>query len=166
MTEMKTIRIAPVRKSIRVKASQAHAFDVFTSRIGRWWPIEKAKVSPGPIKDTTIEPKLGGRWFETGMDGTETTVGHILVWEPPQRFVVTWEVNCHWKSDATTASQVEVRFIADGPDTTLVELEHGQFERMAEGGESIRKDVDRGWPGMLELFKIAAEARAGDRRDP
>ena len=33
---MPTVTIAPVRKSIRVNASQAHAFDVFTSGLGRW----------------------------------------------------------------------------------------------------------------------------------
>jgi hypothetical protein len=31
----RTITIAPVRKSIRVEASQAHAFEVFTSGLGR-----------------------------------------------------------------------------------------------------------------------------------
>ena len=52
-----------------------------------------------------------------------------------------------------------VRFVADGPDATLVELEHRKFEQMgAEAGESMRKDVDGGWPGLLELFKTEAEA--------
>ena len=62
---------------------------------------------------------------------------------------------------------MEVRFIADGADATRVELEHRKFERMgAEQGESMRKDVDRGWPGMLERFRTEAEATlARFRRD-
>jgi hypothetical protein len=39
-----------------------------------------------------------------------------------------------------------------------VELEHRKFERLgAEGGASLRKDVDGGWPGILERFKREAE---------
>ena len=43
----------------------------------------------------------------------------------------------------------------------LVELEHRKFERMgAEGGAKMRKDVDGGWPRMLEHFKREAEGAA------
>jgi len=57
------------------------------------------------------------------------------------------------------SSEVEVRFIAQGTDATLVELEHRKFERLgAEAGASMRKDVDGGWPRMLEHFKNEAEA--------
>jgi uncharacterized protein YndB with AHSA1/START domain len=164
MTEMKKIQIAPVRKSVRVKASQAHAFEVFTARIGKWWPIERAKASAGPIVTTTMEPRVGGRWFETGVDGQETTVGHLLVWDPPRRFVVTWEVNCQFNADAAMASEVEVTFTAEGPDTTLVELQHGKFEKMPEGGQITRDRVNEGWPGMLDLFKAAVEADDGSGR--
>jgi hypothetical protein len=55
--------------------------------------------------------------------------------------------------------EVEVKFIADGANATRVELEHRKFEQLgAEGGEKIRKDVDGGWPGLLEIFKQKAEA--------
>jgi hypothetical protein len=57
------------------------------------------------------------------------------------------------------SSKVEVRFIAQGPQATLVELEHRKFERLgAEAGASMRKDVDGGWPRLLEHFKQEAEA--------
>jgi len=106
-----------------------------------------------------METRLGGRWYQLGDDGSEATVGKILVWEPPHRFVVSWDINSQWKADSTVSSEVEVRFRADGQDATLVELEHRKFEQMgAEGGEKMRKDVDGGWPRMLELFRTAAEA--------
>jgi len=153
-----TVTIAPVRKSIRVSASQDHAFDVFTSGLGRWWP-RKASIGNSPLKMAVMEPRLGGRWYELGEDGSQTDVGKVLVWEPPQRFVISWDINSNWKPDTTVGSEVEVRFIADGPDATLVELEHRKFEQMgAEAGASLRKDVDGGWPGMLEHFKREAEA--------
>jgi uncharacterized protein YndB with AHSA1/START domain len=86
-------------------------------------------------------------------------VGKVLVWEPPERFVISWDLNSNWKPDTTVSSEVEVRFTAQGPQATLVELEHRNFERLgAEAGASMRKDVDGGWPGMLEHFKREAEA--------
>ena len=91
-------------------------------------------------------------------------VGHVRVWQPFERFVVSWEINGEWKSDSRVelASEVEVRFIAETSGRTRVELEHRDFERM-EGltGEKLRSDVDNGWPGMLERFaKEASEANA------
>lgn len=153
-----TITIAPVRKSIRVNASQDHAFEVFTSGLGRWWPREHG-IGKTPRKGAVMETRLGGRWYELAEDGTETTVGKIVVWEPPQRFVMTWDINSQWQPDSTVSSEVEVNFIAEGANATRVELEHRKFEQMgAEPGEKMRKDVNGGWPGLLERFKSEAEA--------
>lgn len=154
----RAVSIAPVRKTIRVKASQAHAFAIFTSGLGRWWP-RTATIGAPPLKIVVMETRLGGRWYEESEDGSQANVGKILVWEPPHKFVVSWDINSNWKPDTTVSSEVEVRFLADGPDATLVELEHRNFERMgAEAGASMRKDVDGGWPGMLEHFRQEAEA--------
>jgi uncharacterized protein YndB with AHSA1/START domain len=151
------ITIAPVRKSLRVNTRQARAFEIFTAGLDRWWP-KSHFVGPSQVKKVTIEPRIGGRWYELGEDGTETTVGHVLAWEPPRRFAITWEISCHWKSDPGVGSEVEVRFIAEGENVTLVELEHRLFERMgAEGGTIMHDAVDRGWPGILELFKQEVE---------
>ena len=88
----------------------------------------------------------------------ETRIGKVIVWEPPRRFVMTWDINSQSKPDSTVSSEVEVRFIAEGANATRVELEHRKFEQMgAEAGESMRNDVERGWPGMLERFKQHVE---------
>lgn len=151
------VMIAPVRKSIRVNASPTHAFDVFTSGLGRWWPRDKG-IGKMPMKAAVMEPRLGGRWYELAEDGTETNVGKIIVWEPPHRFVMTWDINSQWKPDTTIGSEIEVKFIPDGANATRVELEHRKFEQMgAEQGETMRNAVDGGWPGMLERFKTEAE---------
>jgi len=153
-----TVTIAPVRKSIRVNANQARAFDVFTSGLGRWWPRDHG-IGKLPLQAAVMETRLGGRWYELAQDGTETNVGKIIVWEPPKRFVMTWDINSRWKPDTAVSSEVEVRFIADGANATRVELEHRKFEQMgAEAGESMRKDVDGGWPRLLERFKTEIEA--------
>jgi uncharacterized protein YndB with AHSA1/START domain len=153
-----TVTIAPVRKSIRVSASQAHAFDVFTSGLGRWWPLDHG-IGKAPRKAVVMETHVGGHWYELAEDGSRTNVGKIIAWEPPNRFVMTWDINSRWKPDTSVSSEVEVRFIPDGTNATRVELEHRKFEQMgAEEGESMRKDVDGGWPGLLEMFKQRAES--------
>lgn len=152
------VKIAPVRKTIRVNVPQDRAFDVFTSGLGRWWPRDKG-IGKMPMKAAVMETRLGGRWYELAEDGTQTNVGRIVVWEPPLRFVMTWDINSQWKADTTISSEVEVKFIPDGANTTRVELEHRKFEKMGpEAGQSMRKDVDGGWPRMLERFKNEAEA--------
>jgi len=152
-----TITIAPVRKSIRVSASQARAFDVFTAGLERWWPLNHG-IGRTPRKAVVMEPRLGGRWYELAKDGTQTNVGKIVVWDPPNHFVMTWDINSQWKPDTTVSSEVEVRFVADGANATRVDLEHRKFEQMgAEAGEKMRKDVDGGWPKLLEFYKQQAE---------
>ena len=56
-----------------------------------------------------METRLGGRWYELAEDGTQTNVGKIIVWEPPQRFVMTWDINSQWKPDTMVSSEVEVQ---------------------------------------------------------
>ena len=159
---MNEAAIAPVRKSVHVKVPIEHAFEVFTSGLTRWWP-HNFGVGKKPIVRVLMEPRLGGRWLEIADDGTETSVATIIVWEPPRRLVMLWQVNAQWKPDTAMRSEVDVRFSADGAEVTMVELLHHKFETMgAEAGASLRKDVDGGWPGLLDRFaKEAAERRAG-----
>jgi hypothetical protein len=149
--------LAPVRKTVHVKVPIAHAFEVFTSGLTRWWPHDHG-VGKKPIQKVLMEPRLGGRWLEISEDGTETPVATITVWEPPRRFVLLWQINSKWQPDATMKSEVDVRFTTDGPEATHVELVHHKFETMgAEAGASMRKDVDGGWPALIGLFVAEAE---------
>lgn len=155
-----TIQIAPVRKTIVVAAGREHAFAVFTSGIDRWWPKTHG-IGAAPIRKSFIEPFVGGRWYTECEDGADVVVGHVRVWISGERFVVSWEINSDWKPDsrAAFASEVEVRFVAEGSERTRVELEHRNFEQMgAIGGDKMRNAVDGGWPTLLELFKTAAAA--------
>ena len=151
------VSIAPVRKSTMVKAPIAHAFEVFTSGLTRWWPTTHG-VGKKPIQKVLMEPRLGGRWLEIAEDGTETPVATIIVWEPPHRFAMLWQISAQWTPDVAMKSEVDVRFIAEGVEATRVELVHHKFETMgAEAGASMRRDVDGGWPGLLERYAKLAE---------
>jgi uncharacterized protein YndB with AHSA1/START domain len=153
----RTISIAPVRKTVVVEATASAAFDVFTTGIDRWWPKSHG-IGAAPVRESVIEPFVGGRWYTKCTDGSEVVVGHVRVWQPGERLVVSWEVSAEWKPDARVAfaSEVEIRFVAEDAKRTRVELEHRDFERMgAAAGEKMRAGVDGGWPGLLALFATA-----------
>lgn len=149
--------IAPVRKSVHVKVPIEHAFEVFTSGLTRWWPTTHG-IGKKPIAKVLMEPGLGGRWLEIAEDGTQTCAATIIVWDPPHRFVMLWQISAQWQPDAGMKSEVDVRFTADGPQATQVDLLHHKFETMGmEAGASMRGDVDGGWPGLMALFVQEAE---------
>ena len=62
--------------------------------------------------------------------------------------------------DPAHASEVEVRFIAEGPSQTRVELEHRGFERHGAGADGVRGGIDAptGWTYVLDLFAKHAAA--------
>jgi hypothetical protein len=56
---------------------------------------------------------------------------------------------------------IEVRFSADGPDQTTIQLEHRRLERLVDG-QALRDGITGGggWPSLLELFAKAATNQA------
>ena len=101
----------PVRKTVTVKASAARAFEVFTSGFDSWWP-RSHHIGKSPMSKAIIEEKVGGRCYSEQIDGTECDWGTILVWEPPKRFMLAWQVSSAWtyEPDLAKSSEVEVRF--------------------------------------------------------
>jgi uncharacterized protein YndB with AHSA1/START domain len=154
-----TMPALTVRKSLTVDAPCAHAFEVFTAGFDRWWP-RAHHIGKADLLAAVIEPKAGGRWYEKGVDGSECDWGTVLVYEPPTRLVLSWHLNSQWQfdPDASRASEVDVRFVPDGPSRTRVEFEHRHIERAVDA-EQLRAGVDspEGWTGLLELF--AAKVR-------
>jgi uncharacterized damage-inducible protein DinB len=151
---------APVRKTITVKTTAEHAFEVFTAGFDTWWP-RSHHIGESPLDKAFIEGKVGGRCFGRSIDGTECDWGRVLVWEPPRRFVFAWMLNGEWRyvPDITQASEVEVRFTEERVGSTRVDLEHRHFERHGADGSQVRTGVDspNGWGDLLRLYaKIAA----------
>ena len=153
----RTIALAPVRKSLRVSAAPARAFEVFTAGMSRWWPPSHT-ILKSPFKDSIIEPRVGGRWYHVGQDGSECETGTVRVWEPPSRVVLVWRLNAKWEYEPDLDTEVEVTFTPDGGGTNVV-LEHRHIERMGEGADTARAAVDgpNGWSGILEEFRKIVE---------
>jgi uncharacterized protein YndB with AHSA1/START domain len=149
---MTTISPAPVRKSVALKAAPERAFAVFTANMGRWW-LRTHTINASPMKDVVIEPRVGGRWYELGEDGSQCEWGKVLAWEPPRRVLLAWQINGEWKYDAALVTEVEVTFISDSGGTR-VELEHRHLERIGAAAEAVRQAIDSpgGWSGLLTAF--------------
>jgi uncharacterized protein YndB with AHSA1/START domain len=146
---------ATVRESILVEASADRAFEVFTDGIASWWP-EDHHLLQGELAEMVFEPRVGGHVYDRAVDGSECRWARVLAYEPPHRVVFSWDIRCDWQleSDPAKTSEVEVRFVPEGPDRTRVELEHRHLERHGEGWENMRDAVGspNGWRKGMEAF--------------
>jgi uncharacterized protein YndB with AHSA1/START domain len=159
MTTTSKNQVEPIlRKTVQVNAPQAHAFAVFTERFSDWWPLETHHIGTQPAQTAILEPRMGGRWFEHAADGTECDWGRVLLWDPPYRIVLSWDISAEWKHQPNLGTEVEIQFIAEGPDTTRVELEHRHLDRYGSKAETMRTmfDSESGWTGLLRRFADAA----------
>jgi uncharacterized protein YndB with AHSA1/START domain len=144
-----------VTTKIVVDAPIERAFDVFTHNFDRIKPREHNMLSVD-IAESVFEPRVGGRVFDRGVDGSECQWARVLAYDPPERIVFTWDINPYWQieADLDKTSEVEVRFIAESAARTRVELEHRNIDRHGDGWEGTREGVqgDQGWPLYLQRF--------------
>jgi len=159
MAELTAADRAPnsLRKTIHVDAPPATAWRVFTEGMSTWWPLATHKIGKAPAVAAVIEPRVGGRWYERGDDGSTCDWGRVLAWEPPARLVLSWDISADWQPDPSIQTEVEVRFVADGGGTR-VELEHRRLDRFGKRRDEMRGifDGEGGWPALLAAFARAA----------
>lgn len=152
-----------VRHSIVVDAPIARAFKVFTEDFGCFKPAEHNLLG-GPIAETVFEPRVGGHIYDRGTDGSECRWARVLAYDPPNRVLLSWNISPQWRieSDPEKTSEWEVRFTAEAPNRTRVEIEHRHLERHGEGWENVRHGVggDGGWPLYLRRFADLLIGRA------
>ena len=152
-----------VRQTISVEAPPAKAFEVFTGGMSTWWP-RSHKIGPEALDQVVIEGREGGRWYERDVDGTECDWGKVLVWDPPSRLVLAWQLTGEWAYDADFVTEVEVLFVPEGSDRTRVELEHRGLDAYGDQAPAMREQFESpgGWRGLLEAFAAAASALRAD----
>ena len=142
--------IEPIVVSVTVARSPEDAFELFTTGVGRWWPFETHSATGNPA---VLEPREGGRFYETEPDGTEHEWGIVTAWEPPHRLAISWHVNPEMPADTTW----EVVFEPEG-EGTRVTLEHRDWDRLAAHGIEKRADYAAGWRVVLGAYAEVAGA--------
>lgn len=144
-----------VRRQITVNANTDKAFELFVERFGDFKPPEHNLLN-APIAETVFEPRVGGHIVDRAVDGTECRWARILAYEPPHRVVFSWDISPQWQvvTDLDRTSEVEVRFVAEAPERTRVELAHRHLGRHGAQWQSVADgvDSDEGWPLYLERF--------------
>jgi uncharacterized protein YndB with AHSA1/START domain len=152
-----------IRKVVRVQAPREVAWRVFTEQMGMWWPLAMYKIGKAAAVDAVIEPRVGGRWYERGEDGSTCDWGRVLAWEPRSRVVLSWDVTADWRYDPALQTEIEVRFVAEGDAGTRVEFEHRRLDRYGDRRDEMRTIFDKtgDWGRLLAAFAQIAENSAG-----
>ncbi len=146
-----------VKKSVFVAAAPERAFDVFTRQFGTWWPLVSHHIGKVDAKEAVLEAKVGGRWFERGVDGSECEWGRVLAWDPPRRVVLVWQIAADWSHDPQLHTEVDISFVPEGAGTR-VELEHRLLEAYGPRAAEMQGifGSDGGWTGLLAAYAAKA----------
>jgi uncharacterized protein YndB with AHSA1/START domain len=145
------------RATVTVECTQQHAFDVFTSGFNTWWN-RAHHIGTADLDAAIMEPRKGGRWYERGVDGSECEWGRVLEFDPPERLLLCWQLTAQFQYDPDFETEVEVRFVAETPTRTRVELEHRNLDRFGLEAEQMKATFgsEGGWTGLLALFGAEA----------
>jgi uncharacterized protein YndB with AHSA1/START domain len=162
-----TLRRPPVRQSTIVRSDIGHTFDTFVRTIGTWWPVDPFSAGKHRVRDIIVERRAGGRVYESWSDGTEVDWGELLAWEPPDRFVMTW-------NQTPVPTEVELSFVALGPALTRITVEHRGWEALTD--EQLAQDCalpggylggsySSGWARILSRAAAVLGAQEQPGRD-
>ncbi len=148
--------------SVTVETPIEHAFGVFTERFDEIKPHEHNLLAV-PIARTVLEPRVGGTIYDVGGGWQHLHLG------PGARLRSAASAGVQLghrpavqiESDPNRTSEVEIRFVAEAPERTRVDLEHRHLDRHGEGWQALSGlDTGNGWPLYLQRFRAAAERSA------
>jgi len=143
----------PIRQATMVRSNVEHTFEVFVDRLDQWWPLRTHSQGQERVTGVTVERRAGGRVYETWDDGETRTWGTLLAWDPPTRFVLTWDII------EPRVTEVELTFRALAPSLTRVQVEHRGWEKLTDTEIAAiterREGYSQGWAKILRLFTEA-----------
>ena len=156
---MSVVELAPLVKTVDVRRSASDAFRIFTSEVAKWWPMTHTRARDANGERTvkvTIEPRVGGRVYETLQDGRELEWGTVSAFDPGALFAMEWRLG----RPVEQYTDVSVRFEPLDPQNTRVTLTHENWQRMgAEEVAKLREGYGGGWATVFEKnFKAYADS--------
>ena len=128
-----------IRKTVYVNAPLEHAFDVFTSGLGEWWPVATHSHGGGQV---AADWRVGGVVTET-VGGQVHQWADVLEYDPPRELLLRWRV-----TPGNPATELRLRFVPDG-ERTRVELTHAGWEAYPDGGLKPFGGYSSGWETVL-----------------
>ena len=157
--------MSSLRREILVEASPDRAFRVFTDKMETWWPPEH-HIGKTPMKNIVMDRRANGRWYEVDANGAQTDWGRVLIWDPPRRLVLAWQLTADWQFDSAFVTEVDVSFTPVTEGRTRVELEHRNLERYGAKEADVVKAVgsEGGWTLTLQRFAAAVQEKVAAPR--
>ena len=138
---------ATLQFSFEVACSPEHAFDVWTSRMGTWWPTDHTVTGSDDVV-VVLQSGVGGRIYERTAEGVEHDWGEVTVWDPPGRLGYLWHIG----RERAVATEVQIRFVARGESITRIEIEHRGWERLGAQGAELRDRNQIGWEALMPHY--------------
>lgn len=135
--------LSSLTKQVFVATGVTRAFELFTARMGDWWPLRTHSVGGERATGVAVVGRLGGEIVETIADGTTAVWGTVTDWSPPDRVAFTW----HPGTPVEQATRVEVTF-EPHEDGTRVTLVHTGWAARPDGARA-RAGYDTGWELVL-----------------
>ena len=105
-----TGRKVQIESELRILATPQRVFDALTKEALDWYPHT---YGGDRVKAITVEPKVGGAYFEDWGDGAGKWYGTVTWWDPPRQFSYLGHLG-----GGTTLEQTYV-FEASGEETVL-----------------------------------------------
>jgi uncharacterized protein YndB with AHSA1/START domain len=146
---MTIVELGPVVKSIDVRRTPADAFRLFTEEISAWWPMKKHSRAKDALGEVTVrvdlEPRVGGRIYETLNTGERRDWGEVLAFDPGRRLLISFQMGRLKEK----SGEVEIRFDPLSGGACRVTLVHSHWERMGEEADAMRRGYDNGWEDVF-----------------
>jgi uncharacterized protein YndB with AHSA1/START domain len=137
MTSLTIVRRIAARPSLVWEAL------VTPARLNEWIGPEA-----GPVLVAETDPRLGGAFhlrFRV-LDGSEhESTGNYLVFDPPNRLVMSWRWEGEESDRGTSQVEITLRAIAEGSELTLI------HSRLADG--AAEEGHRKGWAGALDKLE-------------
>jgi len=158
------------RVTVGVAVAPHDAFRLFTEEIELWWRRgPRFRNAPGDSGLIALEPKLGGRVFESYSVGTQERVveiGRIRVWDPPRRLLFDWRARNFAPAERT---EVEVVFEPSASGTRVTVTHSGWAALRADHpvrhgkvGAEHSREVGLWWGALLSAWRLHCSGLADD----
>ncbi len=147
MKEYRPGAVAPIVKTLSLKASPERAFAHFTDKIGVWWPLAEHSLSHDQARGLVFEARSGGRIYEIEASGRMREWGRVKECDPPRRLVFSWVLE-----NPAEATEIEVTFANDGRGGTNFTLVHRGWLETKSAAER-RGMCENGWAPVLDNYR-------------
>jgi hypothetical protein len=135
-------------KSVVLPLDPFAAFELFTGKIGEWWPADRRHTSDPASEIFLLET---GRFYERARDGRELELGLVQAWDRPERIVLDFFI----ATGSDRPTQVEIRFAPRGSGTEVTVTHKPKPESEALWRERAPRFA-RSWEDVLASLSLAA----------